>query len=556
MLIRAEKLEELLAATKSSTKQEKDELYSKIRVVEANAVEAKEHASFLKKSARELESEKDKLEKKHRIVQAELESKSEQLETLYEEKVILLTSSAPHQTNPTHPNNPIIPTFLLTSRRQEFLKCDLEEATNVQASANANLKTRITKAENERDALKEQLEALQSDKDSLLKGQHQVKHLEKQLNEVNALLQQEREARESERKQEELEQANRAASAIEESAKLEERERENETFRAALEDAKQAKLELAAQAEELAKQAEVLKARLKEGQASAEEEVALRETMRKKELDLKQKALALATKQKNIDTVVDKRRSKRTNISSVTSRLTDTSKFIGPYRARMSKRRTSLAMCSDLSSMLRTNLNAAVGKGAQIERTPEKPLRILLFQNRNRHGRGQLLLLGKAINTFDKLLQTITDNLAFTTGACRKIYCVDQEAETFTRVESLAAIKDEDVFLCVAAEAFNAKDPERKLLPPGLFPSSLSSVPSDGSTLLPARGSLSTRTIGPSEARSEGKKRASAVDKKSSSGAKSPIACTTTTGESLPEGRDDLMASILEKLGSSERYLI
>eukprot|EP01006_Ploeotia_vitrea_P011061 TRINITY_DN29524_c0_g1_i1.p2 TRINITY_DN29524_c0_g1~~TRINITY_DN29524_c0_g1_i1.p2 ORF type:complete len:201 (+),score=111.14 TRINITY_DN29524_c0_g1_i1:132-734(+) len=112
----------------------------------------------------------------------------------------------------------------------------------------------------------------------------------------------------------------------------------------------------------------------------------------------------------------------------------------GKKKARRASKRASNASGIDLSNVQKFGTQA------------DKAKVLLVFQNGDKHHKGVQIRVRKGINTFAKLLDECTKKLTITTGACKKLYRVNQETKKFGKITDLDKLNDGDVLLACGPE--------------------------------------------------------------------------------------------------------
>jgi len=152
--------------------------------------------------------------------------------------------------------------------------------------------------------------------------------------------------------------------------------------------------------------------------------------------------------------------------SDIVSRLTDSSKYSGMYKARFDEKDQTKAVTGvDPSAPKKSGTVSGVAT-MQITKFGTQAAtakKITAWQNGDKHHKGVTLTLSKQVNSFEKLLAEATGKLTLTTGAAQKFWHVNRADQKFTRIKTLDEIKDGENYLVGGAEKI-AKDKLPSLL--------------------------------------------------------------------------------------------
>jgi len=166
--------------------------------------------------------------------------------------------------------------------------------------------------------------------------------------------------------------------------------------------------------------------------------------------------------------VSDKRASKGGDIFS---RLTDPTLYTGAHKQRFDESgkgrgksgRVDDSHVNDLSQLTRANLRMS----GKVEKTKidlsnvqkfgtqaSKAKFITVFANGDPNSPAHKILLGKGINSWDKLLLELTKTVRLATGPCKKLYCVVKgtDGNDHTKIVSVDSLEEGHLYLACGAE--------------------------------------------------------------------------------------------------------
>jgi len=95
----------------------------------------------------------------------------------------------------------------------------------------------------------------------------------------------------------------------------------------------------------------------------------------------------------------------------------------------------------------------------------QKAISVELYCNGDVNAAPKALLIGKAINTWDKFLTEATKIVKLSTGACKKVYKVEKgtDGNVHTKIASLVDLEDGGVYLACGAEEISKEKYPKKL---------------------------------------------------------------------------------------------
>jgi hypothetical protein len=160
--------------------------------------------------------------------------------------------------------------------------------------------------------------------------------------------------------------------------------------------------------------------------------------------------------------------------SDIFSRLNDPKNYTGAHKSRFDDSGKGRGLdgrdmgneskVTDLSQLTRASLrkSGTAEKRKTIDLSnvqkfgtqAEKAKTILVYSNGDINSHGSKVLLGKAINSWDKLLVELSKALKLPTGPCKKIYQVEKGAEgnTHKKITKLEQFVDGEIYLGCGAE--------------------------------------------------------------------------------------------------------
>jgi len=150
------------------------------------------------------------------------------------------------------------------------------------------------------------------------------------------------------------------------------------------------------------------------------------------------------------DDTSDKSKKEKSS-GDIVSRLTDSSKYSGMYKARFDEKDSK---GGDAGSVKKSGTVSGVSQ-MEVKKFGTQAAvakKITIWQNGDKHHKGVVITLSKHISTFQALLEEATKKLTITTGAAAKFWSINKETKKFNKVTKLEDIKDGEHYLVGGAE--------------------------------------------------------------------------------------------------------
>lgn len=426
--LETEALSALLERHSAQAEQQKNELNARIRAAEFNRAELTQSVQTLTKRTVNLERKQEQLDELNRALKQQLDDKTTRLEEL-EDEIALIGSDLSDRVHELEiANNDL---WKARQRRRLTFEGQLPNATPGRKKTDGDgalYKEMVAKLE------------LESIVDDLKSAQEKVKSFEELQARNSALENEVRELRaqlaEDQARQTRLEEDAKLRDSVrlEQLKQAESDQSEVMALRTAIEERAQAKQEL-----------EILTNLVAAGSSNEADNVRLGELKEKLDAQTRERNKAVARRKQNRlmnphvpPPSMQPRGSQSSHMASLSPSL---SFFAQGLRSNLLERRFHPKAPGDDLGQGRPDLF--------------KIRFIYVVQNTFPNSECKTIQISKAMTSFQKLLETVTKTFVFDAGPCRRLYFIDQDKETFTKLDRLDRVEDRAHYLAVGPEPFN-----------------------------------------------------------------------------------------------------